>query len=227
MVDPSKPRAHGQTAGEEEAHEKVRDLDKPVELETEQPVSLTRAFQKVRTDWQGKDRDTMRSIKDDVSQFIFDQFQDAFEIEYQIWNIVREKVVDKTTGEVLKAPDGLDLWATRPDGSYIEDWSKIGTKEREALLYQIITRLFTWEQTAAEIRGEALFAKAIWEEAFAYSFDKAPGEKKTVEARNAVATRVTFDHRFLAVYKAVANDKAQAIVRSMDRICQRLKDLHT
>lgn len=227
MVEPSKPRAHGQTAAEEEAKERGKEIEKILDHEPEDPVSLTRAFQRMRTDWNSKDRETIIEVKSIVDEFMFERFPDAYEIEYEIWNIVRAKRIDPKTGEVMVDQHGLDLWETRPDGSYVEDWSNIGIKERERLLYEIITRLFTWEQRLAEIKGEALFAKAVWEEAFATGFDTADSGKKTVEARNARGTRVAMEHRYLAVYKSMCYERAAAIVRSMDRLAQRLKDIHT
>ena len=226
MVDSNKARAHGQTGAEETAKGLAKDLDNLVDLPVEKPVNLTRAFQRMRTDWNSADREIIRQVQADVDRQIFDAFAEAYEIEYEIYDLVRAPEVDEATGEIKTDADGLTIWATSSSGKWIEDWSKINSTARERLLYEIITKMFNWEQRSADAFGEALFAKAVWEEAFSTGFDTSPDVKKTVEARTAYGNRVAADHRYLAVYKSLYSKKADAVVRSMLLLAQRLKDLH-
>jgi hypothetical protein len=216
-------RANGKTAGQDEAAEQAKELTKLVEEEKESPVSLTRAFQRLRTDWTSKDADVIASIKSIVEQKLFNDFTDAYRIIYKLDDIVRKKEFDPNTGEIKVDRNGLAVWAKTPDGAYIEDWSLITHKHRSDLIHQITTRMFDWEQRAADAWGEALFAKANWEEAFATAYDTTPSG--TVEARTAHANRVVADNRYLAVFKSYYSKKAEALVNSLDRCCQRLKDL--
>lgn len=226
MVAAGTVRAHGQTTAEEVANEQSKEILTPMQLEPEKPASLTRAFQRMRTDWHSADRDTIDSVKDIVDKQILETFADAFSIMYEIYDQVRIPIMNPKTGEFEIGPDGLTNWQRKSDGSYVEDWSKIGRHEREKYLYMIITRLFEWEQSAADIWGEALFAKAYWEEAFATGFDSITDAKATVDARTARANRLAADHRYLAVFKSLYSRRADAIVKSLDRLAIRLKDLH-
>lgn len=225
MTEPGQRRAHGQTAAEEEAKERGKELDLVPVLEEEKVISLTRGFQRMRTDWNSPDKDTVESVWAVVDAAILDRFGDAFGIEFMIFNMVREPEFDEATGEVKMDSYGLPIWKRRMDGSYYEDWSRITHKDRDSLLHEINTKMFGWEQAQAEAWGEALFAKALWEEAFATGFDTASEGKATVDARNARATRVSAEHRYFSVFKSVYSKKADAVVRSMERLSQRLKDL--
>jgi len=224
-IEKGKIRSHGQTTADSVAEEQSEEIDKPVDAPEEPVLNLTRAFQRMRTDWQGPDRDTIEAVKDLATDRIFDNFVSAYSIQFDIWDVVRKPAVNEETGEVLTDDNGLAIWARNDDGSFIEDWSKIKSWHREQFLYRIITNMFDWEQKAADAWGEALFAKAQWEEAFASGFDTIT-EKATVDARTARANRLAADHRYLAVYKSFYSKKAEALVRSMDRLAQRLKDLH-
>lgn len=221
-------RASGQSAGEEEARENGKELDRLVgEEKAEQPLGLTRAFQRLRTDWKSSDRDIINSVMATVDEQIFQDFDEAYGIIFTIFDIVRKHVVDEETGEIKYDTAGLPEWQRNPDGSYFEDWSRINSQHREQLQYEIITKMFQWEQRSASIWGEALFAKAQWEEAFATGFDQAEikNGRDTVEARTARANRSAAEHRYLAVYKSMYSKKADAILRSLERLSQRLKDM--
>ncbi len=227
MVASGKERAHGQTGAEEEARERSKEIARPDTGGDEvQPLGLTRAWQRMKLDLNSKDHQIMQDVQSKIDDQIFEDFADAFGIEYEIYDIVRKPRIDTQTGEVMTDDNGLTIWARNSDGSFIEDWSLISAKDREALLYKIVTKMFTWEQQAARIWTEAIFAKAVWEEAFATGFDSSPDDKKTVEARSAYGNRVAAEHRYLAVFKSGYSRQAEAIVRSLDRLCQRLKDLH-
>jgi hypothetical protein len=224
MVAQATVRASGQTTAEEVSPEAIGDIDKPVQPEPEKPVNLTRAFQRMRTDWNSKDRETIQSVKSIVDQQIFENFRDAYALMFEIQNLVRLPQVDEN-GEVKTDEAGWPLWQENRDGTYVEDWDNIKRKDRERFLHMIITRMFDWEQTAADIWGEAIFAKAQLEEAFATGFDSIADAKATVDARTARANRLSADHRYLAVYKSYYSRKADAIIRSMQGLSQRFKDL--
>jgi hypothetical protein len=224
MVATNNVRASGQTTAEEVTPEATADIDKPVTTEREKPVNLTRAFQRMRTDWNSKDRETIQSVKNIVDQQIFENFRDAYALMFEIHNLVRESQTDGQ-GAVKTDAAGWPLWQENRDGTYVENWDKITRKDRERFLHMIITRMFEWEQTAADIWGEAIFSKAQLEEAFATGFDSIVDPKATVDARTARANKLSADHRYLAVYKSYYSRKADAIVRTMQGLSQRFKDI--
>lgn len=224
-IDNGQIRAHGQTAADAVAEEQVKEIDTPVTEKEEKPVGLTRAFQRMRTDWHSADKDTIKSVQSIVDDQLFNAFSDAYSLRYEMFDIVRAKKIDKTTGEIETDDYGNALWEQNPDGTYVEDWTKLTSRDRERFIYQIITRMFEWEQAAADAWGEALFAKAQWQEAFSTGFDSFTEGKAIEKAREARANRQAADQRYLAVFKSLYSKKADALVRSMVLLAQRLKDL--
>ena len=222
----SDTRASGRTPGEDEAKKQSEEFEATPGDKVEEPLSLTRAFRRMRTDWNSPDRAFLDQIQAEVDSKIIDDFGQAFRIQFDIYSIVCDPVIDEKTGEVKLDKHGLPLWQTTPEGHQIEHWERITKAEADKLQYAIITKMFDWQQKRADIWGEAMFAKARWEEAYATAFDTANVKgKDTVEARNAVANRSAADHRYFAVLRSVYSKKADAIVYSLELLSQRLKDL--
>src|SRR5690606_17125557 len=117
---------------------------------------------------------------------------------------------------------GFTIWHKTPSGSYEEDWSRLTRKEKENLLFTITTRLFDWQQRAADAWGESMFAKAVWEERFARDFNAAM--TGTVEDRRAHGNREAADEKYFAIFVTLYSRKADAIVRTMELLAQRIKD---
>lgn len=226
MVARNQERAHGQTAAEDVVKDAKKDAWEPVKPEPEKPLNLTRAFARMRTDWNSPDRDTVQAVKRQVDEIIFDRFSDVYAILFDLYEIVRIVKVD-ANGEIKMDAFGLPEYEKRPDGFYVEDWDKLTRKDRDRFQYMIITRMVRWEQDAADIWGEALLSKAVWEEAFATGFESIAGDKPTVSDRENRGRRLSADHRYLAVYKSYLSRRADTLVSSMKNISQRLKDMST
>jgi hypothetical protein len=179
----------------------------------------------MRTDWNSPDHEVIRQMRRAVDLMIQQQFADVFDIFYQVYSTVREPDVDQGTGEVRTDEFGVPLWRRGPSGAYIEDWSQLGIREREQLLYQLTTGLFRWEQLSSDLWGEAMFARATFEEAFAHGYEELSGERPTIDDRTARARIRAAEHRYRAVYQSYLSKRAEAVVRSAERMSQRLKDV--
>lgn len=230
MKDPDedKVRASGLTPAQEETREVAKEADQ--EIHPELPDERERRFQthgfsRMRTDWRGPDAVMMSSVHTIVSHRIAERFSDAFEIMYELYDVVREPVIVDGVPKVDEY--GMTEWKIGPSGKYIEDWSKLTLRQRERFLYLITTRLFDWTQKSAELWGESMMAKALWEEAFAIGFESTPGGKATIDDRRARGTRESAPDRYFAILTAYYSRKADAIVRTMELLSQRLKDVHT
>jgi hypothetical protein len=217
-IENGKTRAHGQSTADSAAEEESQEVDTPITEPDDKPILLTRAFQRMRTDWNSQDRDTIQKVMGIVKGQLFDDFSDAYAVRYEMFDIVRDK-----TGEVDEF--GAPIWLQNPNGTFVEDWNRLTNRDRERFIYQISTRMFDWEQFAADAWGEALFAKAQWQEAFSTGFDAFTEGRATVDAREARANRQAADHRYLAVFKSLYSKKADSLIKSMERLNQRLKDL--
>lgn len=239
MVAQQQTRADGRTGGEQLAPQEAASALQPQATDgdlgldggslthpEDRHSSLTPAFRRMRTDWNSPDRAIIQQMKRAVDMLIRDQFFEVFDLLYEIYDRVREPDVDPATGEVKVDADRLPEWKRGPGGAYLEDWSAIGIREREAYLYRITTGMFRWEQRQADLFAEALFAKASFEEAFSHGYEQLENPKATIEDRTARARVVGAEHRYRAVYMTYLSKRADAVVRSAERLGQRLKDLH-
>lgn len=229
MVKPAQPRASGETGAEEEVKKASEEADQPIavpNLPGEDPKSKHRTpgFARMRTSWHGDDRAIVQRAKDTVNGQIVVNFNDAYEVMNQIYDLVRSPEVDEN-GEIKRDQFGWPVWARTPTGGYDEDFTRLSLKQKEDLLFRITTRLFDWEQRAGDAWAEAMFAKAQWEERFSIGFD-AP-MAGTVDDRKAAGNLEAREERYFAIFLSTYSRKADAIVRTMSLLGQRLKDSMT
>lgn len=212
----------------EAALERVtEDEDKTSEVrvhEDETKEMRTPGFSRMRFDW-GSDASLIHTVLQLADDRIAVAFTDAYQIINDIYEIVREQAHDETTGEVLADRHGWPMWQKTPSGRFIEDYTRLDIKQREEFLFQITTRLFDWEQRAAEIWAEAMFSKAQWEERFSLAFfENEEGGRKTDEAMTQRGRLGSREERYFALFESAISRKADALVKSMDRLHLRLKD---
>lgn len=206
-------------------------------VEADQPMTVdphddrTHEFERVglsrmRTEWSADDGDAVAGIHAIVEREMLLHFAGAYQVMNEIWDIVREPQINPTTGEILTDEHGWPLWARTDIGSYVEDYTKLGHKEIEHFLFKITTQLFEWEQQAATLWGDAMFAKAIWEQALARGYrDARTSGSRTVEDRIQAARLSSGDDRLFGIFRTLISRHAEALVRSMNLLGQRMKDV--
>ena len=225
---PDTVRASGSTQVEEvtnaesEKNEKEEGHEDPAASD-DSPRSIFRApgFHRMSFSWSGEDARIVAQAQSVVDERIQVNFRDAYMVMHDLFMVVRTPMTDPS-GEIVTDRYGWPEWRRTPSGDWLEDWSALGRKEKEDFLFKITTRLFAWEQRAAEAWGEAMFAKAAWEERFAISFD-APVHG-TVEDRTAKGRIGASEERYFGIFQTLYSRKADAIVRVMNLLGQRLKD---
>lgn len=225
MVARAKERASGLTAASEEATAEAAKMTEPIEAavmpEERERKFRTPGFSRMRFDWSPEDRVVVSMAQRSVEERVLANFADAYQTMYEVYDLVRTPVTDEA-GEPRKDEYGFTIWRRSPSGSYDEDWTKLSLKEKERFLFEITTRMFEWEQRAADAWGESMFAKAQWEERFAIAFD-AP-MAGTVDDRRAAGNKDATEERYFAIFVTLYSRKADAIVRSLALLGQRLKD---
>jgi len=184
------------------------------------------SFARMRTNWTTEDRDVIDAAKAQAERETMIQFGDVYRILNNFYKLVREPELN---AQGLTATDdyGFPRWRKDATGMYIEDWTRLTERDKEAMLFSITTRLVFWEQVAAEWWGEAMFAKGIWEDRFATSFQDTSGmesKRPTVDDRTQHAQANARDQRYFAIYLSMRSKKADALVRTMERLAQRIKD---
>lgn len=213
--------------GDEIAHEQAQEMTEPIEseiLDVERELDFTRTgLSRMSTSW-GEDEEVVQQLLAGIDRIILSRFSDAYRIMEEIYDVVREPMVDERTGEVITDHLGLVQWRRSALGGYEEDWSRLGIKQREHFIYRIVTNHFIWSQNAADLWTESMFAKAAWQESFARAFNQPA--KGTIESRTATGNVQSAERRYFAVYMAALSRKADALSRSMELLLQRLKDLH-
>lgn len=183
----------------------------------------TPGFARMRTEWHSEDAVHVSAIKQIVDNRILQTFADAYQVMYELYDKVREPEYDPRTGEVKTDQYGLTMHRRSESGMYVEDYTRLSRDDKENLLFMITTRMFEWEARAADAWGEAMFAKAEWEERFSAEFVNSNG--KTVEDRTQGGRRNSLEERYFAIFKTMYSRKADAIVRTMTLLGQRLKDV--
>jgi hypothetical protein len=180
-------------------------------------------FSRMRTEWRREDHEVIQAALDAVEERIVKVlFPDAYQVMFELYSIVRTPQTQN--GEVVVDRFGLPLWKRLPSGAWEEDYSKLTTRQKEDFLFRITTNIFAWSQRAADLWGEAMFAKVHWEEHHAFAYISEYKGKDTVEGRTAYANQESIDERYFAVFRSLLSRRADAIVRSLELLSQRLKD---
>jgi hypothetical protein len=184
----------------------------------------TPGFQRMRTDWHGADAAQISGLRRIVDGRILHLFPDAFMLMNDIYQVVRDPIWDPATGETVKDANGFDVWARSDSGAFIEDYTRLGIRDRENFLFRITTGIFEWKQTAADLWGDAMFAKAQWEEAMSRGFTEPEG-RLTVDDRTNRARVNSVDERYFSIFQSLLSRRADAVVSGMELLGQRLKDV--
>lgn len=222
----STKRLSGESAADETAREvSASESGLPGEgldnLWREQEKWRTPGFSRMRVDWRSEDRPIIDEAKAVVDGRILAKFQDAYLILNGLYDVVRDPELD-SLGNPKKDMWGWNVWRQGPDGGYIEDFTRLTRAQKEHYLFLITTRLLDWEQSAADAWGEAMFAKAQWEERFSIGFDKPLSG--TVDDRTASGRLEARDERYFAIFLTWYSRRSDALVRIMQLLGQRLKD---
>lgn len=219
-------RASGKPAATEEGEASADELTSPPEdrvlPEEREEWFRNPGFQRMRTDWTGKDKQQMDRLQVVIDKAVFDTFPEAYGIMSDIYDIVREQVSDDQ-GTLLVDAYGFKVWKRNPmTGLYYEDWSELSYRQREDFLFRITTQLFEWEQRAADLWTRAMFSKGMFVERFSIEYD-APMHG-TIDDRNARGNKEAAEERYFALMNSAISRKAEALVRTMTNLQLRLKD---
>jgi hypothetical protein len=217
---------------------KTEEAVRAIAQQAEEPMEVdlhddrTKAFSRsalARMVTRGPDPELRRVLEDLESladREILKLFGNAYQVMNDLYGIVRVPRVDRD-GVVQTDQYGFPLWEVNESGYPVEEWYRMGHKERQDFLLRITTNLFSWEQEAATLRGNSQYAKAVWEAAVAkgYEDSRLGTGKTTIEDRIQAARLASRDERLEGIFYTVLSHRADALVRSISLIGQRLKDI--
>lgn len=214
---------------EEVLREESRESDKtmvvdpaPDRVHRFQRLGLSR----MKREWDADEAIEMTGIYRLVEDQMLKLFGDAYLILNDIYDVVREPVVDEETGVIETDRFNFPVWKRTVSGAYVEDYRKLTSRDMNDFLFKITTRLFEWKQKQADLWGEAMFAKALWEEQFSLSYDEANTKgRNTVEDRTQRAKLGSREERYFGIFQALISRKADNLVSSLELLSQRLKDV--
>lgn len=219
MVAQDTRRANGRTVAEEATREVAKTADDPVDVQLpeERRVQFERTgFARMKLEWDPDDQIMMGKIHRAVDRMVDENFGDLLVTMYEIYDRVREPI---------ETPEGKD-WKRNPTGSYVEDWSVFTGKERTNLIYRLQMSIVDWTRRSEEVRAEALFAKANWEEAFAIGFESLKSTRSTVQDRENRARLESRQQRYFALYINYYSRVVEGYVRNMESLLLRVSQIH-
>ncbi|QDN94898.1 hypothetical protein FNV58_00795 (plasmid) [Streptomyces sp. RLB1-9] len=206
--------------------ELAREADQPLSVDIDPDrtrETATAGFSRMRTEWRPGEAAEVAGVMQQAQGIIHRAFPGVYLIMNELWMTVREPVVDEASGEIQTDIFGWPLWKKLPSGAYIEDYSRLTDREKDDFLLRITTGLLEWHQQAANLWGESMLAKGRWEEAMGVGFISPTG-RVTVEERTQRGRVYAAEDRYHAIFRSAVNRSAEALVRSMELIGQRLKD---
>lgn len=179
---------------------------------------------RMKREWSPDESVEMDGIHQKVDDLMLKMFGEAYLVINEIYEVVRFQLADED-GVLLVDRHGFPLWERTPSGAFVEDYSRLTSRQMQNYLFKITTRLFDWKQKQAELWGEAMLAKALWEESFSVSYDNSSG--KAVEDRTQKGRLGSREERYFGIFLAMVSKKADYLVNSLELLSQRLKDVVT
>jgi hypothetical protein len=218
--------AHAVEQADRVVGELAREADEPLAVDIDPDrtrETATTGFSRMRTEWRPGEAAEVAGIVQQAQGIIRRTFPDAYLIMNELWDLVREPVVDRDSGQIVTDVFGWPEWVKLPSGAYKEDYTRLTGREKDDFLLRITTGLLEWEQKASTAWLEAMLAKGRWEESMASGFI-APSGKVTVEERTQRGRAHAAEERYHAIFRAAVSRSAEQLVRSLERLGQRLKD---
>jgi hypothetical protein len=177
-------------------------------------------FSRIRTDWKPADKIKLAEITRLADDVLATVFADAWWLVERLYRVVREPMIITSSGEVMKDMAGHIKWKRNEHGFLIEHWDRLGDAERDDFLFELATHMIEWRQQAAQMWGSAMFAKGIWEQAFAWGYTTAAeeGRRLTIDDRTQAGHLAGIEDRYFAIFQAVLSRRADALIRSLERL---------
>jgi hypothetical protein len=196
------------------------------ELPEERRKTFTRTgFLRMSLDWKPDEQIMMTKVHRAVRKRLVTEFADLLELQFDLLLRAGRLPEVDPDGQPTQDDDGYYVWKRTTTGAYVENWDRLTAQERERFLYRIYLSIAEWRARATKAWGESMFAKAIWEEAFAEGFRSAEGAR-TVDDREHAGRLSSMEQRYFALFQTYYSRMAESYVKSMEDLGQRLKDVH-
>lgn len=183
------------------------------DVAAEVPVDV-KVEPRLAIEWEESDRDDLDFIQASIEKKLLKDYAQAFAMENHMLEKVRTPL----------PPGQGPGWVQNADGSYVEDWSRIGTKELEEFIQAASAEAFFASQRMIDGYAEAVFAKFAYEDA--YDDKYASLLTGTVGDKTAKAKRHTQKERWMALYKMLYYKKSKEVVDRLDQHVRRVERIY-
>ena len=199
------------------ADEPLQPLDTVVEEVPEQALAVETAKMDVRLsmDWDDDDADAVEFIKARVDEGVAHEFGGIRHLAESL----RRKAY------IPNPPYLGEGFQTYPDGTPIQDWSRVPTRELEDFVLAGSSEVYFAQSRLENDYAEAVFAKFTYDDAYDRSYSSQLSG--TIGDKTARAKRRTMDERWRALFKTLYHKRAksevdafESFVRRVDRIRQ-------
>jgi hypothetical protein len=179
-------------------------------------------FSRMRVTWLADDQIKVQQMGLIADQIMNQCFPEAYALMEWLLGIVRDPEMNAAEpDQPLRDQAGRIRWKRNDRGLMIEDWGRLGDRERSEILDRLIFGLFEWEQQAAVMWGSAMFAKGIWEETFAFGYTS-PRGNLTIDDRTQRGHLAGIEERYFGIFESILSRRADALIKSLNRIYARL-----
>lgn len=161
------------------------------------------------------DKADLDYIMSEIERQIREQYAQAFALESQLLAKVR-----------TVAPQALGGgWVMNPDGSYVEDWSRVTLQDMEQFINAASSEAFFASQKVIDSYAEAVFAKYSYDDEFDDAYSRIL--TGTISDKTAKAKRRTQKSRWIALYKTLYYKKAKEVVDKLDAHVRRVERIYS
>lgn len=180
----------------------VEDMTMPLEEPNISP--------KIAIEMGEQDRADMEYILSEIDKQIAWEYAQAFALEGNLLAKVRAQA--------------NGMWLQNPDGSFVEDWSRIDLKDMEKFIQAASSETFFASQKVINNYAEAVFAKYSYDDA--YEDEYVAILHGTINDKTARAKRRTQKERWIALYKTLYYKRAKEVVDRLDAHVRRVERIY-
>lgn len=166
-------------------------------------------------EWEEEDRDAIDFIKKKIDEGIRREYAQVFAEEEHILQKVR----------IPNPPGSVPGWQRNPDGSYMEDWSRLTVKDMEEFIQAGSSEVFFSAQKSVNNYAEAVFAKFTYDDAYDQAYSSQLSG--TIGDKTARAKRRTQKERWLALFKSLYYKRSQEVVSNLESHVRRVERIYT
>lgn len=176
----------------------------------DEPLEEPNITPKIAIEMGEQDKADLDFILNEIDRQIRREYSQAFALESGLLAKVRSQA--------------NGMWLQNPDGSFVEDWSRIDLKTMENFIQAASAEAFFATQKVIGNYAEAVFAKYTYDDAYEDEYVRIL--HGTINDKTAKAKRRTQKERWIALYKTLYYKRAKEVVDKLDAHVRRVERIY-